>query len=72
VKAGDKGNADGVGAYCDKSARCPDGMLCTGDFDPRQSFCTKLCNADGDCGTGATCYHDTRGQACVPNVCLSK
>jgi hypothetical protein len=65
-----KANEQGVGAYCDKTTKCTSG-LCTADFDEAGSatFCTKLCSADADCGTGAFCYHDPRGSACVLTAC---
>ncbi len=72
IAPGAKGNDKGVGAYCDKSVRCPDGMLCTGDFGETPSFCTIICSADADCGSAASCYHDPRGSACVPGACLGK
>jgi len=70
IEKGAKGNDKGVGAFCDSSTKCASGMLCTGDFGETPSFCTILCNADADCGSGATCYHDPRGSACVPTACL--
>ncbi|HEY8079447.1 MAG TPA: hypothetical protein VIF62_35195 [Labilithrix sp.] len=66
----DKGNEKGVGAYCDATTKCASGMLCTADVGETPTFCTILCNADGDCGSGSTCYHDPRGSACVPSKCL--
>ncbi len=68
----DKGNDKSVGAYCDSSTKCASGMLCTGDFGQQPSFCTVLCKVDGDCGSRATCYHDSRGSACVPSKCLEQ
>ncbi len=72
IAKGDKGNDKGVGGFCDSSTKCASGMLCTGDFGEQPSFCTVLCTADADCGAAATCYHDPRGSACVPNACLGK
>ena len=65
-----KANEKSVGAYCDKTTKCTSGF-CTADFEEAggATFCTKLCAADTDCGTGAYCYHDPRGSACVLSAC---
>src|SRR5688572_13761838 len=44
----DKGNALGVGAYCDKATRCKTGQFCSGDFGAPEgaSFCTIICATD--------------------------
>jgi hypothetical protein len=62
-----------VGAYCSKTVACADGLLCTAPYAPvGAQFCTIVCSADADCGDGATCYHEARGNGCTPNACLSK
>ena len=73
--AGSKANDKGIGAFCDKSTKCTEvSAICTGDFGapPGASFCTKLCASDADCGTGAFCFHDPRGNACITDACDPK
>lgn len=72
VKPGDKGNEKGIGAYCEKTADCGSGLLCTKDFGATDSepwFCTTPCTDDAACGTGAVCYAEARGKGCLPTVC---
>jgi hypothetical protein len=76
VMPGDKGNANGVGAYCTpgggECANFPLAGLCLADVGQDEWFCTRIgCMMDSDCGMDATCYKDTGGSACVPNKCLS-
>jgi hypothetical protein len=72
VPAGTKGNAIGVGKYCQASADCAKGTFCTAGQAPKGAeFCTSFCATDADCGDGATCYQDPRGKACVPNACTA-
>jgi hypothetical protein len=73
VKAGDKGNAKGIGKYCQGTAECASGLLCTKDVGAtaeEPTFCTIPCEKDADCGEGATCYEEARGKGCLPNACL--
>lgn len=73
VKAGDKGNDKGVGAYCEKSTECKTGLLCTKDFGAGPDepwFCTTPCDDDTACGAGAKCFAEARGKGCVPQACL--
>lgn len=73
VFAGDKGNALGVGAYCQSASECSSGTFCTAGLAPKGAeFCTLLCTTDADCGEGATCYSDPRGKACLPLACIQK
>ena len=74
VTKGQPANEKGIGAYCDATAKCTGGTLCTGDFGAGEgaSFCTKLCSDDAQCGTGAHCYHEARGSACVLDACMAK
>ncbi len=75
VPPGDPGNEYGVGAYCDDRTTCKRRqggpiLLCTGaQGGPGQSFCTTFCQKDADCGTGAYCMFDPRGNGCVPAAC---
>ncbi len=72
VPEGTKGNAIGVGAYCQASAECKTGTFCTAGAAPKGAeFCTAFCSTDADCGEGASCYQDPRGKACVPAACLA-
>lgn len=72
VPAGTKGNAIGVGAYCQASSECKSGTFCTAGAAPKGAeFCTAFCSTDADCGDGASCYSDPRGKACVPAACIA-
>lgn len=72
VPEGTKGNAIGVGAYCQASSECMSGTFCTAGAAPKGAeFCTAFCSSDADCGEGATCYSDPRGKACVPAACIA-
>lgn len=83
VAACDEGNDRHVGEYCTRGGgECDDNnaattgnaIICTVDFDETApAFCTKPCQQDSQCGTGATCQMqpDGGGQSgCVPNQCL--
>jgi hypothetical protein len=75
VQPGDKGNDKGVGTYCSphggQCADFPEAGLCLADVGQDQWFCTRLgCTTNADCGMDATCYHDSGGDACVPDRCL--
>ncbi len=75
VAIGDPGNELGVGAYCDATTSCRRRqggpiLICTaGHAAPGESFCTTFCQRDQDCGTGAYCMIDPRGNGCVPAAC---
>jgi hypothetical protein len=72
VPAGTKGNALGVGAYCQAASDCTNGTFCTAGFAPKGAeFCTLFCTTDADCGEGNSCYTDPRGKACAPSACLA-
>jgi hypothetical protein len=69
------GNANGVGAYCTPLGKeCqahPLAPLCLADIGQDEWFCSRIgCQADTDCGDGATCVKQTGGSGCVPNKCL--
>lgn len=75
VKAGDKGNDKGVGTPCTPFGKeCdafPGAPVCLADVGQDQWMCTRIgCTGDEQCGSGATCYKDPGGSACVPNRCL--
>lgn len=72
--AGDSGNDQGVGRYCtNQGHECTGGAtICLADYTKGDfgDFCTKLCNADADCGAGATCGGSGSGpKICVPSGC---
>lgn len=72
VKPGDKGNEKGIGAYCETTAQCKSGLLCTKDFGAGPTepwFCTATCDDDASCGADAMCFAETRGKGCLPNAC---
>ena len=75
VAKGDPGNELGVGSYCDDTTTCKRRqggpiLICTGSQGgPGQSFCTTFCQNDNDCGVGAYCMFDPRGNGCVPAAC---
>lgn len=72
VPAGTKGNAKGVGAFCQSSSECKQGTFCTAGPAPKGAeFCTAFCSTDADCGEGASCFKEARGTACVPAACLA-
>ena len=71
VPEGTKGNAIGVGKYCQASSECATGTFCTAGPAPKGAeFCTAFCTSDADCGDGASCFKEARGTACVPAACL--
>jgi hypothetical protein len=75
VAPGARGNAAGIGAYCDAKTRCSGEAFCTADFGAPAGaqFCTFACAEDKECGAGAVCYHgDSRGSGCVPVACVGK
>jgi hypothetical protein len=76
VMTTDKGNANGVGAYCTpgggECSKFPNAGVCLADVGQSEWFCTKIgCMTNADCGDMATCYMQPGGSACVPNKCLS-
>ena len=78
-KPGEKGNAIGVGKYCESLAECidnPRAKLCaTLGGDDRYRFCTFVCDpkADGGniCGDNASCQCDNGQCACTPSFCIN-
>src|SRR5579862_3679646 len=72
---GDKGNELGVGKYCTQGGgQClgTKAPICSADIQLNgQGICSKACNTDADCGTGATCFQDTLGKGCKPDVCTT-
>jgi hypothetical protein len=72
VAPGAKGNALGIGAYCQAATECKSGTFCTAGLAPKGAeFCTAFCTSDTDCGEGASCYSDPRGKACAPTACIA-
>jgi hypothetical protein len=75
VAPSDPGNELGVGSYCDDQTSCKRRqggpiLICTGtQGGPGQSFCTTFSQSDRDCGVGAYCMFDARGNGCVPAAC---
>ena len=69
---GDQGNELGVGKYCGSLSDCT-GManLCASLGDPKLHFCTMLCQAGGNCGTGATCQCQGSQCGCFPDSCMN-
>jgi hypothetical protein len=73
-KAGDQGNAIGVGKYCDTSNDCSSNTkatLCATLGEPGAHFCTTICSAGDDaaCGDGASCKCLGGQCGCMPNHC---
>ncbi len=73
---GDQGNAMGVGKYCTQGGgQClgTSSPICSADIQLNgHGICSKSCNTDADCGTGATCYQDALGKGCKPDVCTTE
>jgi hypothetical protein len=73
---GDKGNALGVGQYCEKISDCTgQAKLCSIVGDPTTHFCTVLCQVDASvstqCGSDdMLCECGTGGCGCTPKVCV--
>lgn len=76
VQPEDEGNELGVGRFCSpRRGQCavtPFARVCVPDLAPEVTdwYCTRFCDDDSDCGTGALCLGDSRGMGCVPVVCL--
>ncbi|MGZ3422514.1 MAG: hypothetical protein ACXVEF_25545 [Polyangiales bacterium] len=75
VQPGDKGNDVGVGTPCTplghECGAFAGAPVCLADVGQDQWMCTRIgCTKDSECGTGATCFKDPGGSACVPNRCL--
>jgi hypothetical protein len=68
---GTKGNALGIGAYCNAKTKCTGDTFCTADFGTEEgsSFCSRQCAKDSECGEGAFCYKEARGAGCVTRAC---
>lgn len=70
------GNEIGVGKYCTKGGgQCPtSASICLADYTTGEfgDFCTKICNVDTDCGSGATCRGASTSsiKTCIPTSCL--
>jgi hypothetical protein len=79
VKPGTPNNERGVGGYCESGpVDCVyDGgpRFCSADFTATapvpddQWFCSTICVTDEECGSGAICFLNDLGKACVPAVC---
>jgi hypothetical protein len=70
---GDQGNEMGIGRYCTAG-----GGECQGTQSPYCSvdvvqgvpaFCSKPCETDAECGTGATCQGTGLERGCAPAAC---
>jgi hypothetical protein len=71
----DRGNSLGIGRYCTPGGtECRengDAVVCLAPFDGASNFCSIIgCEADAECGEGATCVILSAGSACVPSYCL--
>lgn len=72
---GAPGNETGVGKYCTAGGnQCSaDASICLADYTTGEfgNFCTKMCSADADCGTGAACIGASGGsiKTCIPTAC---
>lgn len=71
---GDKGNAIGVGKYCEGFGDCfgsSKAILCAVIGDPNAHFCTFQCTqgSTGTCGDGASCRCQGSQCGCVPDSC---
>ncbi|GAC1351392.1 MAG: hypothetical protein NVS3B20_17050 [Polyangiales bacterium] len=76
VRPGEKGNEKGVGTFCTPLGKECDSfgppLFCLADVGQTQWMCSRMCKADPDCGTDATCFMDPKGNACLPNRCVPK
>ena len=79
VAQGAMGNSLGIGAYCSKGcgecaalAHPGSVLLCSVDFGApaNAAFCTKPCQVDTDCGSGATCVSNPLGMGCAVAACI--
>jgi hypothetical protein len=70
---GDAGNELGVGQYCTGFNTGCTGMasLCSNISDAQLHFCTMVCQAGGNCGTGATCQCQGGQCGCFPDACMN-
>jgi hypothetical protein len=70
---GDTGNELGVGQYCTGFNTGCTGMasLCSNISDSQLHFCTMVCQAGGNCGTGATCQCQNNQCGCFPDSCMN-
>jgi hypothetical protein len=73
---GAPGNELGVGKRCSKDGgECVgagSATACLADYASAEfaNFCTKACETDADCGTGAACPAGSAGRRfCLPNTC---
>jgi hypothetical protein len=71
----DKGNSQGVGAYCTpgggECSKFPLSAVCLADVGQSEWFCTRIgCQMDSDCGAMATCVKQSGNSGCVPDKCL--
>jgi len=72
----DRGNALGVGHYCQGLSDCkgmPAAHICSDLGDPTTHFCTLICTPDSGsaCGEGAACVcNDGDLCGCTPRSCL--
>jgi hypothetical protein len=78
AKAGDPGNAAGVGRHCTGGGgECATGGagICLADYTQGAfgNFCTKLCSDDAACGAGATCTGQpgSATRICMPASCVT-
>ena len=80
VKPGTPNNERDVGGYCEPgrgdcaSEQGP--RFCTAEFsdltviDEKKWFCSTVCMADDECGTGAICAKAAVGNGCAPIQCV--
>ncbi|HEY1585558.1 MAG TPA: hypothetical protein VGH63_07705 [Polyangia bacterium] len=74
--AGNPGNEDGVGKFCQDSTDCASQQanICATTFAPNLTFCTMACMTNGsnsECGSGAQCQCAQNQCACVPGECVT-
>jgi hypothetical protein len=80
VKPGTPNNERGLGGYCERGrGDCGSEVgtsFCSADYDEIAPiaedhwFCSTICVADDECGTGLICNQGDFGKGCSPPACI--